>query len=308
MREYPRIITRAGMLLVALTVFACQGDTHVASNCVVGADPELKDNSFAIDVNLPNYCPVTITGPEAGQQNFAGQSTQFAFVAHVPTNRQNGLLGLIVLDKNSATSLPSSFWPWRTDPQQNGYSRSEPQGSYPAGHGGFTNYGDINDDMGHLYQTLKNPDVISGHAWVVLSYRVQPASVASTGDVAEGTPFTLSLTPVDDPTAVPPLTYEWFQNDVSQGSAQDWTSFSVPGQPGGTTLTYRVKITDATGHSLMTDQTSVWVYFNGGCDQPPCDGGGGNRAPAQPLSMPNQQKTATPLTRPPTPTKTRLRS
>src|SRR5437763_9020492 len=118
MCKYRGIITRTSMLLVALAVFACQGDTHIASNCVVGADPALKDNSFSLDVNLPNYCPVTITGPQAGEQNFAGRSTQFAFVARVPQDRQNGLLGLIVLDKNSATSLPSSFWPWSTDPQQ----------------------------------------------------------------------------------------------------------------------------------------------------------------------------------------------
>lgn len=49
MRENLGIITRVSMLLVTLTLFACNGDVHVGSNCVVGAEPALKDNSFSLD-------------------------------------------------------------------------------------------------------------------------------------------------------------------------------------------------------------------------------------------------------------------
>jgi hypothetical protein len=251
----------ASLAIGVVTVgFTCYG-TDASSNCEVHVDDTMHSAGITISHNLPGACPIKLWPSELP----AGRMTYFEATLEGPGSRIESSGELQFVDRYNSTTRTASVI-WNQNPFGSPTKRATPSGWYHAGSGGVSSYGTIELDAAFIHQTLTGPFALA-EADISLPYLVMaPQPVAN--DVAENTPFVVSIT-VDDPTAVLPLKYQWFQNNVALGPpTQGWDVLSVGGQAGGTSLDYYVIITDATNHSVTSEMRNVWVFYGNGCDDP----------------------------------------
>lgn len=225
----------------------------------MGANAAAWDNGFNVVHERPNVCPLEFTQSEIAG---GGKYTDFEALVSVPAGITTTPLDLNFYDRFGDFVDPFHYaYGWSVDPSDPDRRRAQASGDYDAGTGGFSAFGRVEKDLALLSTTLTNGQVAVGQ--VDITYKVhQAAAIVAASDVPEYQSFSVG-TQINDPLAVHPRTYEWFQDGASLGSGQGWSELQVSGLPGGTTRRYQVVVTDASGNAVTTTEHTVWVYPDG---------------------------------------------
>ena len=253
-------------------VWSCEGlFRDVPSNCDVTSNPLARQEGFEVVHEQPNRCPVSVPFDVAAR---GGIATTFEGVVtapeSVPFRYADGTqLVRIRFFDNNQTLRQQGYREFSDDPGNSQRVRSDILGSYDAGIAGFQSFGNDGLDLSSL-----EVETIQGlaSASVFLPYRSpQATTVSGVGYAAEGSQFTMEVVN-HDPTAVPPLTHEWFRDGASFGPPSSaYTSLTDAAGDPGQTQSYEVRTTDAHGYS-HTAYHNVWITYAGSptCLDPPC--------------------------------------
>lgn len=213
----------------------------------------------------PRVCPIPFTRAD---EDAGGKVVTFEAWT---TSKRNAVIGVVTVmffDANGGQNDNENlrFFMNEVDPWTD---RGDVIGSYVAGRAGLSVFGRMQADQALMLATVQDGRL--AEAGIGLTYGTRYAGqIAGASDVEEGSGFSLAPQ-VNDPTAVYPITYQWYQDGAPMGPpTQDESPVYVEGQPGGSTIQFHIFMTDAAGYSYQTPFHNVWVYYTGGCDEPPC--------------------------------------
>jgi hypothetical protein len=139
---------------------------------------------------------------------------------------------------NKLGTTPTNFFTGNNPP------RAQARVAYTAGSVGYAQPFDTKGtDLGVLNVTLSNAarSAAEGRANLTFTYSVA-AAITGPGYVTSGTNFSLYTKASN---YRPALTYKWWKNGVLMG--MNWSGFTTAGPVAGTSVTYKVEVTDADG-------------------------------------------------------------
>ena len=258
-----KLIARIGVSGTFALIVGCQADVKVRdsqSNCFVMRNQEAIDAGFRFIHSIPSHCPIAV--PTSG-----GRNQDYAGVMKVPKGAQASALTTYFVDA-IADPITSFTAPFEDDVSADSL-RANMSGVYLAGRRGVT-YGSgapANTDYAQN-QVLVRATQRYATAQVDITYEAERLAMYGPLESYNDEPFTLT-TAILAPGAVSPVSYEWFENDVSLG----------PSSPDASTLTalrytgsyqYRIVARDANGAS-ETAMHQVLVRDRPTCPSPPCN-------------------------------------
>jgi hypothetical protein len=253
------------------------------TKCAVQAvDQNWVTAGMDVDVNLPDHCPFGIPAYLTIHQDYygiaTGNSQYIGSVQYVPFNYESRA-SIRVFNANSPPQLQNDN---QAVPKFS-FTGSPPRADLRVGYtaGTYTNPFDHGGaDYGFMDVLFKDQQTQGqGRAKLSFTYNVS-AVVTGPSSIIGGSSISLGSQASNYRT---PLTYKWWKNGTLM-SGVTWPSFSTQGPAAGSSVTYKLEITDADGDKGTDSHTITGGSSGGGT------GGGGGGCLVTKLPTPTSGK------------------